>query len=331
MKNRLLLISLASKLPVFVQRIPYFLALKIIHFYLKLSIPLIEHIWPRHSYNYTYFVAGLSDLDLTIIYKRKPMPYEQAKLINIISNLKKIIPFLGEINIFTPDLINNLKHFTNKYEIQRDQKTLNYYKIDLNSPNDRVQALVFLLKVVHSNINKLTLGNHLRLNKWQYYLLLITNKSYPVTEKNLLDVIENQVNNILKSLEFNNISINSLLKEEMDTHQVFVLCPSKWISDSFYLGNFNLTYQNEINQLTENEALIILYQFRWDIFGIASQIHCYNPREVKDMSNYINRILFIGQEIGGKFLSEEYKELNHQIRFLDSYLLPFCLADSKIP
>lgn len=329
MKGYHRLILLTSKLPVFVQRIPYFFALKISQIYLGLSIPSIEHIWARHSYDCSYLVAGLSDLDLTIIYKEKPTCEEKEELINKILILKKMIPLLGEVNIFTSDLMKNLQKISNKYEIQRDQKTLHYYQIDLNSPHDRVQALVFLLKAVHANKKKLSSNTHLRINKWQHYLSLIAVKVHPITEKNVLNIIENQVNSILNDIGERNLSLHSFIKEEMNSHQTFVFCPSKWISDSFYQRNFDKIYQNEINQLTENEALILLYQFRWDIYGIASQIHGYRLKELNDMRNFINRIQFIGQKIGQVFLFSEYEELDNRIRFLNSYLLSYCSEDRK--
>lgn len=328
MKNYFRLISLTSKLPVFIHKIPYFLALKLSQLYLKLSLPSIEQVWARHSYDCSYFVAGLSDLDLTIVYKRQPTPAEQAKLIRIISNFKKMIPFMGEFNIFTPDLIDHLSPLANLYEIKRDKKLETYFNLRLNLKNNRTQALVFLMKALSNDKKSLVTIPFLRLEKWQYYLNLIGYKLNKTDHQHHLNEIQEIANHLLNEIGLNiKFNINDFLNNALEKQQFFILTSSKWISDSFYQGNYGPFYQNQINQLSENEALIILYQFRGDIFGIATQIYRLKPEELNDMCNYINRIKFVSEKIGEKLLFKEYKELSDQINFLNSQILQCCSID----
>lgn len=324
MNYRHALISMTSKLPVSLQKIPYFLGLKLSQFYLKSGLTIVDSIWARHSYNQSYFIAGLSDLDLTINLNQEPTISEKTLLIHKLSTLKKIIPFLGEINIYTPEIMKNLKDFSNFFEIQRDRKTIERFYIENNSTKKNVQALVFILKAISANRKSLIKNTSIRIPKWKYYLSLTGEKVQNLSEKNCLSVIETNIDQLLKKININHFNYGSFLRGNLDPHQRFIFSPSQWITETTYQGTFDEYYKSEIGQLTENEAMILLYQFRWDVFGIATQVHHYPPQQIREMINFITRLQLIGKKIQERFLNNEFNELNQKINFLISYLTPYC-------
>ena len=160
----------------FILKWPYQLTLVLIVFVARV-IWNIE-VWPRHSYVLKSFVPGKSDLDLSIYTNDNKKLKSFLKFYLI---LKKIIPFLGELAIYSPEIIQYLKKFDlNGFEISRDPILIKKFNLDVNkADNESIEkAFVYMLMLLINDFHKLKSNAKSRFPKWTQHFEQIKKSSF---------------------------------------------------------------------------------------------------------------------------------------------------------
>jgi hypothetical protein len=260
-------------LPRFVASIPYYLALIILK--LRLSKIMGVEVWHRNSFKKGNYVFGLSDLDITILVPKIQYKKHSGEILSILKSHKKFFPFLGETNLYIPELIQVASASLNVFERLRDP--ILSFKLPPQTDHDpQIEKIVFLLRMLNSDKEKLTNFSYLRQKKWKNHLQELgfeTNEK--ITRKFIIDIIMDlasfpkvQQSELRDSLEI----LTSLAIKDHDIYHMDLphlwrfIFPHKFIWDEDRL-NTNLSSIS-----TTAIEKICIRQLNWEIWGIMSQL-----------------------------------------------------------
>lgn len=125
-------------------------------------------LWPRHSYLTSAFIPTKSDLDLTAYVSNLDSLNSYLKYYAL---MRKLVPFLGELNIYTDEAVNYIKsHHTNGFELERDPLLLSRFKIELSQKYfTREKAVSYLLMALVNDLHKIAQNSDARIKKWKYH------------------------------------------------------------------------------------------------------------------------------------------------------------------
>jgi hypothetical protein len=293
-----------SKLPYFIQTIPYYLAL----YSTKFSYPDSNlEIWPRNSFKLSNIICALSDLDLTFYYKG---PNDLDSILRKYKILKFYFPFLGEINFYRSTEIYSFLRFSNHFETQRDPTLFSRFSKNLRAP-DQYQKIVFFLKLLEADFSGLTFYAKYRQKKWKHHKsLLEISDNRPISIKELI----NSLKSLLESLDINTgnfindffendprieQNIDQLYCQTSEKRPFLLTYPFRWIGSSFYHQNFQEELKI-IQELSQKESLLLLEQVRWEIWGLYTQ-----HEQILEKENLFQHIQNI------KILVESLKNIDH--------------------
>lgn len=144
---------------------PYKVAL----FILKKTMPShVEALWPRHSYVTRDLVFLVSDLDLTLTVEN----HSRESSINIQKFFwfwKRLIPFLGEVNVISLNLLDKISPLAPILELRRDPQLLKLVA-KKNVEVSAEEKLIFLKKMYASDKHNLEKRFARRIGKWSKHL-----------------------------------------------------------------------------------------------------------------------------------------------------------------
>ena len=274
------LFKVLTHLPNFIQKLPYDIAKNIVSLTLSNST---TQIWPRNSYVFNNIVCALSDLDFTIVIEdisEADIPVRKYK------RLKKIFPFLGEINLYFKKELNSFSTITNYYEISRDPRLKKTLPTPADSSNI-YQEIVFLCKTIESDQKNLRNIPHHRVKKWTHHLKLINQKS-EVSLEELLSLLAKRCNELeISPTEFlkdfykldRTIKKNcdDFYRENSDKKNYILLYPFRWIGSSLTCDSFFHDIE-ELKTFTDEQLKLLEAQIEWEIWGLYSQ-YIHNLRQ----------------------------------------------------
>lgn len=126
-------------------------------------------IWPRHSFLTEAFIPLKSDLDLTAYVSN---PDSLKSYLRYYRTYKKLLPFIGELNVYNSDSIVFIKNKDmNGFELERDPILISRFRLDLNNSKyfSREKAASYLLMALVNDLHKLKADPGARLKKWNYH------------------------------------------------------------------------------------------------------------------------------------------------------------------
>lgn len=126
-------------------------------------------IWPRHSFLTNAFIPLKSDLDLSAYVSNLD---SLNSYLRYYRGYKKLLPFIGELNVYTPDTIDFIKSKdVNGFELERDPILVSRFNIDLSNKKyfSRGKAVSYLLMALVNDLHKLKADPKARLKKWNYH------------------------------------------------------------------------------------------------------------------------------------------------------------------
>lgn len=154
-------------LPQCLVRVPYAVGLGLLKLLLA-TYPLRLRCWARNSYVLRSMVLFKSDLDTTVILEDSSAAWNVAAwLQNKTRKLKKILPFLGEINFYVADEARAYASLANKFEIQRDPLLLRFVGFEEQKLASTEEAAVFWLRMIEGDLHNLVRPRFQRQNKWR--------------------------------------------------------------------------------------------------------------------------------------------------------------------
>jgi hypothetical protein len=247
-----------------------------------------EKIWIRNSFYSGNTVLGLSDIDLSLLITDKTNSHQLKKfLINIIE-LKKIFPFIGEINVLDTNSIKDFLPYCNSYEVNRDP---DLKELSKSTQLSKDQAYTYILRCFSSDYHHLSLFPELRIKKWSKHLLEI-NK---YTKFKIQKISHNTPLKILSSLYSNTIvdRVLSKLYYSKGPYDFNI----KEIAVCFLLYPSTIYHINESKELTSelikeitnlassnNDLLFknFFNQQSWEIWGLFTQINSQKLLNLED-------------------------------------------------
>jgi len=252
----------------------YFLASHIV----KMSLCCSNaQVWIRNSYYLKSLVVGLSDLDVTVAFKEKPTSLDIERLEKKYALLKKLIPFLGELNVLSWHELDFIKSIFNHYECQRDP----YLSSLVNkTKNDRqFDALSFLLRMFEADLHNLKSQPHYRIKKWKSHLNPMgVEVKAPLNPEIILEKIS-------KLAQLKNSDLDSFLKSLISNEKealseedrlFSILFPHRWAVWANVNGGLEELIKE--NNYSKQESEIILTLLRWELMGLYTQFRIL-PKE----------------------------------------------------
>jgi hypothetical protein len=130
-------------------------------------------VWARNSYRLGNWTAFQSDIDLSVWMAREPKAGEVARLVRTHQRVKKVFPFLGEINLYIATDLKWVELLINAFELERDPQLAK--KITTQSPLElRFHAASFLLRMLESDIERVLNEPEGRRPKWDAHFARVT-------------------------------------------------------------------------------------------------------------------------------------------------------------
>lgn len=126
-------------------------------------------LWYRNSlyFNKTRFLR--SDIDLSLYIGPSAEGAATDLFMKRYKLLKKLIPIIGEVNIYNNRILNDLQNH-NRYELARDPLLIELMKkMGLLIPNgDEFSKRIFITRMLLANSRSVE-SNHFDTNKWAFY------------------------------------------------------------------------------------------------------------------------------------------------------------------
>lgn len=139
-----------------IQKIIYYLCYITYKIIVKLSHPEVKALWYRNSFCFDYWKFLKSDIDITIVLEKS-----SKKIIEELSYthsiVKRFLPFIGDMVIFSEDQKAPILECINSLELHRDPFLVEKYAIEKKA--DHYEKIIFLHKFLvanwpHDNIDK---------------------------------------------------------------------------------------------------------------------------------------------------------------------------------
>lgn len=288
-------------------------------------------IWPRHSFLTKAFIPLKSDLDLTAYVSNLDSLNSYMRFYRI---YKKVLPFIGELNVYTPDLINFIKNKdVNGFELERDPILVSRFHIDLSKGKyfSREKAASYLLMALVNDLHKLKADPGARLKKWNYHFehvnasLLkrgISAKMAVLNEQTLIFSIITTIVNLgnpasAKQAELLRTKIRLFLEflPQADTTPNFIDLISPAITDENadvygYFVEYLATTGVSLPAMSQLQFEMMSEQIKWVAFRFLKQSYGENDcqiasRLVDELSALIQQYLIVNPSESGQMLADD--------------------------
>lgn len=268
-------------LPEPVALLPYHVA----HFVVIIVAKQLNIIcWSRNSYHHKRIVPGISDIDFTII-NINTLGFSQLNLfLSFYHFVKKIIPILGEINIYQHEMVGLTEKWLNPFELRRDPK-LKFYLAA--KPEDTFNRFTYLLRMLESDAKNLKHRASLRLKKWNFHLsetglapqsqlnsqallrLISTSNPTSLLKDDVIHFLQRYTHDG-SHLAYSHFRVNRSIK-------VFiVLYPHRWLVHANGINDVEICLS--ANRFDQGEVSLILNQLQWELVGIQTQLGSQNDK-----------------------------------------------------
>lgn len=294
-------------LPRWVARLPYDMALWVIWAYFKLGFG--ARVWNRNSTRTGSFVMGVSDLDITIVYKGV-LPF--SLLNEALRGFKKFFIFLGEANVYQFAHLGRILPRMNACELKRDP-VLEFYRTKVKFP-DEIEKFVFTQRMLFSDVFTLRSEPEMRQEKWKQHMKLLGVD----TKDKFIDL--DFVLNVLKSFALNDSRICSALDEwkkriftpGLDIYQTDLGEGFKILAPHLYLWFQSKDERPFLQDLGENDKKIIRRQIDWEFWGLYSQRYHLDHKSIEA---HMKRLIIPYKYVAGQ---EEAERLERDIALVFS-------------
>lgn len=268
-------------------RLPYTLGFKILQMSLN-SLPL--EMWARNSFITEAFLPFKSDLDLTLWFEKQPDDSELESLWRTYSRLKKLIPFLGEINLHVRDEAKGFVNLANPFELKRDPKLPK--KLDYcAAESSRADETVFLLRMLDADARNIKTRPDKRVRKWRYHLAQVGAAHLPEPLS-----LESIVTAIIQRSPLANdekaTAVQSLLvyfEVRADGKDYYDLTPNKDLMT--FLPHYYCYHRDKITAFSGARAEISIRQLSWEVWGLSSQFRLFLLAGQKNLHQHLENLI----------------------------------------
>ncbi|MFP5490941.1 MAG: hypothetical protein ACLGG0_05535 [Bacteriovoracia bacterium] len=233
--------------------------------------------WSRNSYHHKRIVPGISDLDFTVLHTNALGLSQLNLFLSFYHFAKKIIPILGEINIYRHEMIDLTAKWLNPFELRRDPKLKSHL---VANPEDAFNRFTYLLRMLESDAKNLKLRASSRQKKWNFHLseaglasqeqlnpqelirIISTLNPTSLAEEDVILFLHRYIQDGTQ-LTYSHLRTNRVIKVFM------VLYPHRWLVHANGLNDVDICLG--ANSFDEGEVELILNQLQWELVGIQTQ------------------------------------------------------------
>ncbi len=303
-------------LPYSISTLPYDYALELARSYFKTYD--IE-IWSRNGHALRTLTPGASDLDLTV-YTGTTGDHDYKKFICDYENLKKCMPFLGEVNWIDSGEAQNFKVFINPMEADRDpilRDVLGLYK----KPTI-VEKICFFLRCLASDTYGIRTNFSSRKRKWERHLIDLGFSDYTqqvstpseifdlCEEKLLTENLPNYEKGFLgKIIKNHHQDINAWNRfySASSVRDFLLLAPNRWLGATIHHNKMNEDL-NLLSDLSTIEIDLLVAQIEWEIWGLFTQYQQIDDKQ--GLVNHLQNFKLLADKItGAPHLAHGFKKL----------------------
>jgi len=207
-------------------------------------------LWYRNSLYFDNLSSYRSDIDLTLLAENDTQLVVAIERLRI---LKTLIPIIGESNCYLQTDLNKLAPIANSFEISRDPILFSRLNTQLSKSNE--EKIVFISRMLLANKHSY-LKDQFNSNKWSWYFTHI-GETEPKNFKDILDFLDKN--------NFDELESDSCLN------------PVPFIADALERRAFP-EYLKEVSKLSSKAKMLLLYNLKWELFGVSSQKHSTNSK-----------------------------------------------------
>jgi hypothetical protein len=256
-----------------------------------------EDIWVRNSIACNYDKFGSSDIDLTLITN----DFKNSNALRRYHKLKKVIPLLKEINVYSNLKFSKFYNKFNQCEIQRDPILLDKYNLKRESTS--FEEIVFILKMCESNQYGL-----IRDEKWKYYKSLTKLKS---NSSQSLDIFENYKEELsdLEAVFSKNHNLEQSLESFSEKSNI-VFNTNKWIVE-IITKSMSVQQTLDLYFFSLEEKNIIEAFLWWEAQGLLTQQDMENEKTI--LNQYISYFIEVSVYFEFRDLEEFFTLLQENL------------------
>ena len=268
-------------MPLWLKLIPYQIGFFLCKRYFEKNFQN-SHLWVRNSVSRKTLVFGLSDLDLTLLTDYK---FDQKQFNFLCKKVKKLVPFMGEVNVYQKDHLDFVAKTINTFELERDIVLKKHIQIQTQLAN--VDKVVFLLRMLRSDKDLLKGEHHHRQNKWRDHLQML---NLPLPQ-GLIDsnYIIRQISQFFPNQEMVFKTLGTWLANAPwrdDLYHDHFGEPWKFLNPHLYLW-FEKDELISTNVPNDFEKKVLERQIDWELFGLYTQRSWLDQESIK---HHINRL-----------------------------------------
>jgi hypothetical protein len=300
-----------SFVPSSLASIPYFLTLS----FIKSIVPMRSKCWHRNSLYFGNISLGISDIDLSIIYKSE----SDAKLFyNRLKRIKYIFPYIGEVNSYSESNLDLVQKMINPYELERDPELK---KIMAERSKSDQALIVFLCRMLKSDLHGLKNYPLARKRKWKFHFNFVNAETLPsMSFENILKTIlaKIKINSEQKKIIenfFNTESqedLNQLYSESKNKKDYMTLFTIEWIGLAIANHSFHEDLKL-VNSCDNDDLSLMIENLKWELFGLYSQYLYIGSDKASDIKYHLGLLSIINQELKSDEIKKVIEELNRLI------------------
>ncbi|WP_417335320.1 hypothetical protein [Halobacteriovorax marinus] len=237
-------------------------------------------VWIRNSYYLKTLIVGVSDLDISVQFNKKPSRQIIGKLKTRYKILRYLFPFLGEMNLYIQEDEDLLQIF-NRYEMKRDPVLGE--KVN-EAEEEEFQKITFLVRMLESDKENLKNCPEIRQKKWKSHLEELGRERTRYIH--LSDIVD-FLSSMLKSKEYEKILLSFLKTGQFhfdENREYAILFPHRWA----VWVNVNGGIEEGVDKLklSEWERRVVQEMIKWEIMGLSTQMYLLN--EDRNMNFYLD-------------------------------------------
>jgi hypothetical protein len=272
-----------SYLPYRIIEAPYLAAFYFLNLVYKISITGCK-VGYRNSVAFSCVEPFFSDLDITVICTDK----QRSKAKKLFQALKRLIPWLGELNLYSAENLQEAVKVCNTYEMRRDP--LLAKKFSSAQDAGKAEKFVFAFRMLNADWNTLNGRPATRQKKWSFHfgeLGYAEMKEY--SHRDVLSFLLKEIgaeDHLEKILEFKEI----LSSTNRTPHFTEVSNP---VIQALYFNN--VCYVPPSPSLTQLQKEIILAQAKWEIWAMEVTRDAKPQIQVVHHINNIHKFLGLAE------------------------------------
>ena len=244
-------------------------------------------VWPRNSFVLGSLTPGVSDLDLTFWWQKRPSADEIERAFRFHRRFRRWLPLVTEINQYVQSELEMFQAFANPFELARDPRSAR--RMATRAPS-LSEAVVFLLRLLDADAENLIRRPWVRKRKWQNHFDVVGaefpnfQSPHELGLRTLVEAVADfaSVPRDQKALAVQELEAYFSNPKRRDAESLGL--PSRW--QGVFLPHRFAHHWNRVLNLTSDRSDLFVSQIEWEVWGLYGQI--LRPDGIPGLDPYLN-------------------------------------------